>query len=161
MDQAVFKNMLREKGLKVTNQRLTVLETMAAHPGEHLTTEEIYDLVKEKEPEIGLATVYRTVQVLFDLKVIDKVSFDDGFTRYELRGLDQKTGHQHHHAICNKCGKVYSFQDDLLDALEQALFDSMGFVVTNHEVKLYGTCKECMDKARREADGKKKTEESD
>ena len=91
MDQAIFKDMLREKGLKVTNQRLNVLETMAAHPGEHLTTEEIYDLVRVKEPEIGLATVYRTVQVLFELQVIDKVSFDDGFIRYELRGMDQNS----------------------------------------------------------------------
>ncbi|PNV63459.1 transcriptional repressor [Clostridium sp. chh4-2] len=161
MDQAIFKDMLREKGLKVTNQRLNVLETMAAHPGEHLTTEEIYDLVRVKEPEIGLATVYRTVQVLFELQVIDKVSFDDGFIRYELRGMDQNSRHQHHHAICNICGKVYSFQDDLLDTLEQALYDNMGFAVTNHEVKLYGTCKTCMDKLQKEADGKKKTEESD
>ena len=161
MDQEIFKDMLREKGLKVTNQRLNVLETMAAHPGEHLTTEEIYDLVRVKEPEIGLATVYRTVQVLFELQVIDKVSFDDGFIRYELRGMDQNSRHQHHHAICNICGKVYSFQDDLLDTLEQALYDNMGFAVTNHEVKLYGTCKTCMDKLQKEADGKKKTEESD
>ena len=79
MDQEVFKDMLRKKGLKVTNQRMLVLEIMAERPGEHLTAEEIYDLAKKKCPEIGLATIYRTVQVLVDLSVIDKVSFDDGF----------------------------------------------------------------------------------
>lgn len=84
MKQEIFKNMLREKGLKVTNQRMLVLELMAERPGQHLTAEEIYDLARQECPEIGLATIYRTVQVLVDLSVIDKVSFDDGFARYEL-----------------------------------------------------------------------------
>ncbi len=70
MKQEIFKNMLREKGLKVTNQRMLVLELMAERPGQHLTAEEIYDLARQKCPEIGLATIYRTVQVLVDLSRI-------------------------------------------------------------------------------------------
>ena len=61
MGQDLFKQMLREKGLKVTGQRILILETMAAHPGEHLTAEEIFDLARQSYPEIGLATVYRTL----------------------------------------------------------------------------------------------------
>ena len=57
MELDVFKKLLKEKGLKVTGQRLLVLEIMAAHPGEHLTAEEIFDLAREKSPEIGLATI--------------------------------------------------------------------------------------------------------
>ena len=143
MEQTHFKEMLREKGLKVTNQRLLVLETIAAHPGEHLTTEEIYELARNKYPEIGLATIYRTVQVLVDLHVIDKVSFDDGFARYELGEGETDTRHHHHHAICRTCGAVMSFEDDLLEQLEQAVMVRMGFEVTDHEVKLYGYCKKC------------------
>lgn len=145
MDQEVYKDMLRKKGLKVTNQRMLVLEIMAGHPGEHLTAEEIYDLARKAYPEIGLATIYRTVQVLVDLSVIDKVSFDDGFARYELGGLENEPKHHHHHAICNRCGKVFSFEGDLLDTLEQALMDKLGFFVTDHEVKLYGICRECRE----------------
>lgn len=141
MDQEVFKDMLRKKGLKVTNQRMLVLEIMAERPGEHLTAEEIYDLAKKKCPEIGLATIYRTVQVLVDLSVIDKVSFDDGFARYELGGLESESRHHHHHAICSRCGRVFSFEGDLLDTLEQTISDTMGFKVTDHEVKLYGYCR--------------------
>ena len=100
-------------------------------------------LAKEKYPEIGLATIYRTVQVLVDLAVIDKVSFDDGFVRYELGDGGKETRHHHHHAICQKCGKVISFEGDLLENLEQALYDSLGFIVTDHEVKLTGYCQEC------------------
>lgn len=151
MEQERFKEMLRAKKLKVTNQRMLVLETIADHPGEHLTAEEIYELVKHKYPEIGLATIYRTVQVLVDLHVIDKVSFDDGFARYELElsGEDSRH-HHHHHAICRECGAVMSFEDDLLDNLEQAVLDRMGFQVTDHEVKLYGYCAECAKKIGQE-----------
>lgn len=143
MDQERFKEMLREKNLKVTNQRMLVLETMADHPGEHLTTEELYELVRVQYPEIGLATIYRTVQVLVDLHVIDRVSFDDGVARYELEAAGEDSRHHHHHAICRRCGEVISFEDDLLDNLEQALYDAIGFTVEDHEVKLYGYCKNC------------------
>lgn len=145
MDQVQFKEQLKQKGLKLTKQRLLLLETMAKHPGEHLTAEELYDLVKESNPEIGLATVYRNVQVLLDLHVIDKVSFDDGFARYELGGLDGETRHHHHHAICRSCGAVCSFDEDLLDNLEQALLTAFGFQVVDHEVKLFGYCRACRE----------------
>lgn len=158
MDQERFKEMLREKGLKVTNQRLMVLETMGAHPGEHLAAEEIYELVREQYPEIGLATIYRTVQVLVDLHVIDKVTFDDGFARYELEAMGEDRHHRHHHAICQNCGMVISFEDDLLEPLEQALLESEGFIVRDHEVKLYGLCRKCAEAeamdSRREKHGK-------
>lgn len=143
MEQERFKEMLRDRKLKVTNQRLMVLDVIADHPGEHLTAEEIYELVKIKYPEIGLATIYRTVQVLVDLRVIDKVSFDDGFARYELGGEDEEGHHRHHHAICRNCGAVMSFEDDLLELLEQEIYERMGFRVTDHEVKLYGYCDGC------------------
>ena len=141
-----FKEMLKEKGLKVTNQRLLVLEVLADHRDKHMTAEDIYELVKEDCPEIGLATIYRTVQVLLDLHVIDKVTFDDGFTRYELNGEESASGHRHHHAICTGCGKVYSLESDLLDSLEEEVMEKLGFLVTNHEVKLYGLCSECRKK---------------
>ena len=78
-----------------------------------------------------------------DLHLINKVDFDDGFARYELNGESGASGHRHHHAICTKCGKVYSLETDLLDTLEQEVFEKLGFMVTDHEVKLYGLCREC------------------
>ena len=148
MNEEKVKDLLREKGLKVTSQRLMVLNILSAHGDEHLTVEEIYDLAKEESPEIGLATIYRTVQVLLELHVIEKVTFDDGFARYELNGEETGSGHRHHHAICTQCGKVYSLETDLLDALEKQVFESLGFEVTDHEVKLYGLCSACRRKAQ-------------
>ena len=141
MNQEDFKELLRGKGLKVTSQRLLVLQIMAEHPGEHLTTEQIFDLVRKTNPEIGLATIYRTVQVLVDLHLIDKISFDDDVARYELRSSNTKQ--HHHHAICLGCGEVFSFEDDLLENLEAAVEERLGFAVVDHEVKLYGYCRDC------------------
>lgn len=148
MNEVKVKDLLREKGLKVTSQRLMVLNILSTHGDEHLTVEEIYDLAKEESPEIGLATIYRTVQVLLELHVIEKVTFDDGFARYELNGEETGSGHRHHHAICTQCGKVYSLETDLLDTLEKQVFKSLGFEVTDHEVKLYGLCSACRRKAQ-------------
>ena len=139
-----FKELLKSKGLKITSQRLIMLETLGRHPGEHLTAEEIYNLVKTEHPEIGLATVYRTIQVLMELHLIDRVNFDDGVERYELAHAKDGAGaHHHHHLICRGCGKVLEFEEDMLEGLELKIAEKTGFKVTDHEVKLYGYCKEC------------------
>lgn len=144
VDREAFKQLLRDKGLKVTKQRLMVLEAIASCPEEHLTAEEIFELVKVDCPEIGLATVYRTIQLLNELHLIDRINFDDGFVRYEMGSApNQEQKHHHHHLICMKCGKVISFQDDLLEELEAKIAATTGFSVVNHEVKLYGCCAEC------------------
>ena len=73
-----FKKKLKEKGLKVTNQRLLVLQVLAENKDRHLTAEDIYELVKEDYPEIGLATIYRTVQLLLEMQLVDRINLDDG-----------------------------------------------------------------------------------
>lgn len=139
-----FKRLIKDKGLKVTRQRLLVLETLAGCPDNHLTAEEIYELVKVDYPEIGLATVYRTIQLLLELHLIDRINLDDGFVRYEIgKTYADEQKHHHHHLICRKCGKVISFEDDLLDGLEQKIYETTGFKVMDHEVKFYGCCVEC------------------
>lgn len=148
MDEERVKTLLREKGLKVTSQRLLVLEVMAKYPGSHFTAEEIHDLVRPYCPDIGLATVYRTVQLLSELQMIDKVDFDDGVARYELVCESSDTKHHHHHAICLKCKKVVSFEDDMLEQLEETVRRRIGFEVMDHKVKLYGYCRECREKMK-------------
>lgn len=145
ISQEKFKKMLKEKGLKVTNQRLLVLETLAEHRDKHMTAEDIYELVKEDSPEIGLATIYRTVQLLLEMQLIDRINLDDGCIRYEIGDLfDGKNKHHHHHLICKTCGKVSAFKDDLLDELERHIEEATGFHVLDHELKFYGQCQECL-----------------
>jgi len=146
-NQEQFKTLLKKNGLKVTTQRIAILEVLKSKPDKHLTAEEIYDYVKKKYPEIGLATVYRTIQLLSELNLIDKLNLDDGYVRYEIgRKSCEETSHHHHHLICLDCGKIYAFQDDLLETLEERIMETMGFAVQDHEVKMFGHCKECRGK---------------
>lgn len=138
-----FKQLLKRNGLKVTTQRVAILDVLNSRPDMHLTVEEIYDFVKVEYPEIGLATVYRTIQLLSDLGLIDKLNLDDGYVRYEIGKSDSEEAHHHHHLICLNCGNIYAFQDDLLELLEERIKETMGFEVADHEVKLYGHCKIC------------------
>lgn len=141
-----FKEILKSHGLKVTNQRVILLEALSKHKGEHLTPEEIYEIVKEDHPEIGLATVYRTIQLLCQLELVEKVVLVDGIVRYEMTERDRGSAHHHHHIICLDCGNVESFEDDLLENLESAIAKKTGFEVVNHEVKFYGYCNKCKEK---------------
>lgn len=146
-NQEQFKSLLKQHGLKVTTQRVAILEVLNSRPGKHLTAEEIYDYVKKKYPEIGIATVYRTIQMLSELNLIDKLNLDDGYVRYEINKKDKEEScHHHHHLICLDCGNIYAFQDDLLETLEERIKMTMGFDVVDHEVKLYGHCKKCIGK---------------
>ena len=146
LDREGFEKLLREKGLKVTTQRLAVLTVLSQKPDSHLTAEEIYDLVRVSNPEIGLATVYRTIQVLLELKIVDRIYLDDGYVRYELGHVYEDEDSHHRHLICIKCGRVMSFQGDLLEDFEKRIEDKTGFQIQDHDVKLYGYCTDCLKK---------------
>ena len=139
-----LKGTLKQKGYKLTPQRRAILNGIIKSEGSHLTAEELYDLVKIDCPEIGLATIYRTVQLLEEMCVIRKLDLDDGCSRYELNHEDEN--HQHHHLICNCCGKVLEVQGDLLEELETIVEKKYNFKIKDHSLKFYGVCDRCVDK---------------
>ena len=147
--EELLKKKLKEKGLKVTHQRLLVLSVLEQNNGKHMTAEDIYELVSEECPEIGLATIYRTLQLLRDMQLVDRINLDDGCVRYEIGHLlGDGAKHNHHHLICRGCGRVVPFDGDLLDDLERHIEESIGFHVLDHELKFYGLCRDCMKKAK-------------
>ena len=137
-----LKQRLQQRQHKLTTQRQTVLEVFLNHPGEHLSAEDVYGILRGKPLDIGLATVYRSLELLAELGILQKMEFGDGCSRYEVKESNPAL-HQHHHLICMKCGKVIEFSDDLLDGLEQDIFKKSGFKIVDHEVKFFGYCKEC------------------
>jgi Fur family transcriptional regulator, ferric uptake regulator len=141
IDKTSFKEQLKEKGYKLTEQRQSVLDVISGHEGEHLSTEEIYELVKETCRDIGLATVYRTLLLLESMELIYKMYFDDGLGRYEIN--NNKEDHRHHHLICMNCGSVAEVKGDLLESLEKQIHNINGFIVKDHRVKFYGYCSKC------------------
>lgn len=142
-DYINLKDKLKEKGLKLTPQRRSILDVIVENKGNHLSTEEIYEIVKKRCPEIGLATVYRTMQMFDEADMVYKHNFNDGRSRYEL---NLNEDHQHHHLICTKCGRVVEVEEDLLEQLEHEIEKKYNFEVVNHNVKFYGYCRICKDK---------------
>ncbi|HOB20684.1 MAG TPA: Fur family transcriptional regulator [Candidatus Atribacteria bacterium] len=142
-DMERIKNLVKDKGYKLTPQRKATLETILQNAGRHLSTEEIFWEVKKICPDIGLATVYRTILLLDELNILDKHNFEDGRYRYELNHPDQD--HHHHHLICNKCGKVFEVEEDLLEDLEHKIEQNFNFRITNHKVQFFGYCSNCIE----------------
>lgn len=140
-DTEKLKQQLKVEGYKLTPQRRAILDVIIDNEGKHLSTEEIYDIVKVGCPDIGLATVYRTLQLLEKMKVVCRMNFDDGCNRYEL--VHHNEDHQHHHLVCINCGSVQEVQGDLLDALEASIEKKYDFKVTNHSLKFFGYCSKC------------------
>ncbi len=139
-----FEKKLKENGYKLTHQRRVVLEILYNRKAEHLTAEDIHNILKEEHPEIGLATIYRSLQLLTELSLVDTLHLEDGVVRYEIH--TDAEGHRHHHLICQDCGKILEAADDMLDEIEANIEKEFGFVVKNHIVKFYGLCSECNSK---------------
>ncbi|HSR04748.1 MAG TPA: Fur family transcriptional regulator [Proteiniclasticum sp.] len=132
---------LKKSGYKLTPQRQAIVDTITESVGKHLTVEEIFDIVKVRRPEIGLATVYRTIMLMHDENIVTRLDLKDGTARYELTRTDEE--HTHHHLVCIKCSKVYEFMGDLLDPLEEEIGKKYNFKILDHSLKFYGICNEC------------------
>lgn len=111
---------------------------------DHLSAEEIYFLVKKKSPEIGLATVYRTLEILTELHIVNKISFDDGLARYDLR--KEGAEHFHHHLLCLECGNIEEIEEDLLGDVERVVESRYHFLVKDHRLTFHGICQSCQEK---------------
>ena len=139
-----FNKKLKEKGYKLTSQRMHVFDVLLANEGRHMNSQEIYEDVRQKYPEIGVATGYRTLALLEEMGLIYGVDFEDGFRRYEIAKDNEE--HRHHHLICLECGSIREVQEDLLGELEERIYQKNKFKVENHRVKFYGYCENCLKK---------------
>lgn len=131
---------LLERGHKMTPQRWAIISIFLINKGRHLSADDVYGMLKETYPNNGIATVYRTLELLEEITVLRKMDFGDGRARYEV--ADEES-HHHHHLVCTECGKITEFEDDLLDSLEQAIERKTGFKIRDHVAKFYGVCGEC------------------
>ncbi|CUP76941.1 Fur family transcriptional regulator [Clostridium baratii] len=144
VDMQELKEDLKKKGYKLTPQRRAIVDTIIKNEGKHMTAEEIYDEVKKDCPEIGLATVYRTVLLLEEVKLLSRLDLSDGCSRYEIIHKDEE--HRHHHLICDQCNKVIEVEEDLLEELEHRIETKYKFKIQDHSVKFFGLCDECIKK---------------
>lgn len=136
---------LKEKGYKLTSQRRDIYDFLVENQDKHMSAEEILTEIEKENSYLGLATIYRTLQLFVDTDIAIKHDFDDGKSRYELL-LEDGNSHNHHHLICQKCGDIIEVNLDLMEELEKRIEQDYEFDILNHRVKLYGYCKKCKGK---------------
>jgi len=134
-----LKKIVKQKGLKYTEQREVVLKILM-HAQEHLTAEEIYNLIKIKEPDsnIGIATVYRALSFLEEVDLIASIAFGSEGKKYESNAKAH-----HDHLICTSCGKIVEFVDAEIEKRQEKIAKENNFKVTSHSMQLYGVCSQC------------------
>ncbi len=139
-----IKEALHDARYKLTPQREVTVRVLLENESSHLSAEDVFMKVKDKYPEIGLATVYRTLELLNELNVLDKVNFGDGVSRYDLR--KEGAQHFHHHLICIHCGSVEEIEEDLLTDVEKIVTRDFNFDIIDHRLTFHGVCKLCKGK---------------
>jgi Fur family ferric uptake transcriptional regulator len=132
---------LRQHGYKLTPQRRAVMRTIVSSQ-DHLTPAAIYEKVHQDYPDIGLVTIYRTLQILTKLGLICELHAGDSCRSYTISAL----GH-HHHLICSNCGVVVDFPGFELGEVEQKLSKETGFRIDGHLLEFIGLCQACQKEA--------------
>jgi Fur family ferric uptake transcriptional regulator len=143
-----WRQNFRDSGYRLTTPREAILRVLSENK-KHLSADEIFFLVREKYRGIGLATIYRTLDLLVQMGMVSKFDFGDGRARYELISKDET---HHHHLICRKCGRVIDYSDfskeeiKFIKELEKEVSKQHNFKIDSHKLDFYGFCNKCKEK---------------
>lgn len=137
---------LEKSQLKQTQQRKTIVEYILTC-GRHVDAEELYLAMKNEGYPVGLATIYRTLNLLMEAGLVEQRNFSSGRTLFEV--MDPMVHHDH--LICVDCGQVFEFENDDLEALKVSVTEKLGFTLTRHQLDLYGKCRMGTDCERKKS----------
>ena len=138
-----FEEYLQRKGLNLTRQRQEILRSFFSAE-KHLGVEEVYDLIKKKDPTLGRATVFRTVKLLQECGLLAEVTSANGRSKYEL-----KADRPHHdHMVCVDCGRITEFQSPRMEHFQDEAIRKLGFEALWHRHEIFGRCRDCHGRRR-------------
>ncbi len=142
--KSTFAKKIRKKQLQWTSQREAVFSVILDSIDKHLTAEEIYLKTKKTMPNIGLATIYRTLELFCKEGILQKFNLPNGAARYELLAEDDDA---HYHYICLGCGKIFEvpIQKEVSSQIENNIKD---FVITKVSCWYFGYCNDCVKKEK-------------
>jgi len=134
-----LKEIIKAKGMKYTEQRAVILQILIDFD-DHLSAEEVHEIVKKEYPEynIGIATIYRTLNFLEEVELISSISFGKDGKKYEGNNKSH-----HDHIICTSCGTIQEFLDEDIENRQNQIANEMGFMITDHTLQIYGICAKC------------------
>ena len=132
---------LSRNGLKQTRQREAILHTFLLLD-DHVTSEDLHERVRTEHPEIGAATVYRTLKIFCEAGIANPIHFREGVTLYEKQ-------HTHHdHLICLGCGEIIEFHSEMIEREQVEIAEEHGYSLVRHRHHLFGFCGACQREAR-------------
>ena len=129
---------IKKANLKSSNQRADILKIFYDEKN-HLTAEELYEICKDKIPNIGIATVYRALKLFCEIGICQELKMDNGITRYEVNNENK----HHDHLICSGCGTFVEIVSDEIENIQKEIAEKNGFILTRHRLNLYGLCPKC------------------
>lgn len=138
-----FKNILSSHNYKLTSQRRDILKVLVENRDRHFSAEQLLSEVRKINSDIGLATIYRNLELFCKLGITNQLEFDSSYKHYELN-LEEN---HHHHLLCVNCGKIIEFNDNVIEQFEEELEKEHSFNIMNHRIKFYGLCQECNDQS--------------
>lgn len=127
---------LKKNNIRMTSQRIAILEFLATD-GNHPTANEIYQALKDKNPNMSIATVYNNLLFFKKTGILKEIPFGEGSNRYDL------TDTKHYHAVCENCGKVVDFDYQELEKINTIVENQINFKVLDHNFKVTGLCENC------------------
>lgn len=136
------KKIIRDLGLKVTSQRLLILDVVRNGPN-HFTAQDIYESVSVRNPAVGFATVYRFLRTLSEHQFVTEIRMGGMPARYEWAAK-----RHHDHLTCVQCSKIVEFENHEIERLQEKVAKEFGFSLTDHVLELYGVCPECRRKEK-------------
>ena len=135
---AAFRRFLTDRNLPATQQRLAVA-TVVLDAADHLSAEDVLRRVARRGCDVGLATVYRTLDLLVSSGLVAERDFGEGFRRYE----PVAPGQAHEHCICSACGRVMELSNDRLERVIALVAEEVEFRPHHHHLEVFGLCRDC------------------
>jgi Fur family ferric uptake transcriptional regulator len=132
------KTLLKEKGYKLTRPRLAILELLAREKG-HFSVAEIYGRICREKRGIGIATVYRTVELFLETGVLRVLNLKGSQPVFELN----RPGDHHHHLICRNCRRITEFNSCNFKSIAGEIEEVTRFKIEEHALEAYGLCSAC------------------
>lgn len=134
----MFEKLLKDNNLKITPQRLAILKEIQKFG--HIGIDEIYENIKESNPSMSLATVYKNLTFMQEAKIVDEVKLPNQKQRYEL------VKKPHIHLVCEKCGSITDMElESSIDALKKTCTDVSHFEVKETSIAMIGICPYCQE----------------